>query len=101
MEVTIQQCLLGFIAISGQVCAASARIYVQEDFAPTFIEALKAAAENSSGLFGDPNSPSTRFGTIVDKHQFDRVAEYIEKGKTEGTLVTGGETFGGKVMRSL
>lgn len=98
MEVTIRECLLGFIAISGQVCAASTRVYVHESIASQFVEALKTATEGSHSLFGDPNESSTIVGSIVDKQQFDRVAGYIEKGKTEGKLVTGGEPFNIKVI---
>src|SRR5436190_14764548 len=74
MEVTVRECLFGFIAMSGQVCASSSRIYVHESIAPQFVEALKTAAEGSVSLFGDPNESSKMVGPIVDKHQFDRVA---------------------------
>ena len=98
MEVAIQECLIGFIAISGQVCAASSRVYVHESIAEKFTQALKAAAEGSHSLFGDPTAPSTIIGSIVDKDQFNRVVDIVDKGKTEGTLVTGGEAFPGKVF---
>jgi aldehyde dehydrogenase (NAD+) len=97
MEVTINQCLLGFVALSGQICASSTRIYVEESFAPVFIKAFQQAVESSVALFGDPQDPNTRVGPIVDAHQHSRVKEFIEAGKSEGTLLTGGEAIGEKV----
>jgi aldehyde dehydrogenase (NAD+) len=96
LEVTIQQCIMGFTTLSGQICAAATRIYVEESFAPTFIKALQAAAEDSEKLFGDPNDPTKFIGPIVDAHQHSRVASYIETGKSEATLVTGGEALSDK-----
>jgi len=98
MEVTIRECLLGFVILAGQICAASTRIYVEESFAPTFIEAFKAAVEGATAqIVGDPNDRSKVVGTIVDAHQHKRVMSYIEKGKSEGNLLTGGEALFEKV----
>lgn len=97
MDIAVKECLQGFIMISGQICAASTRIYVEESIAPKFIEALKQAAEGSHAIFGIPEDRSKVVGTIVDRHQHDRVKEYIEVGKSEGTLLTGGEGLTDKV----
>jgi len=100
MEVTIKECMLGFMMLSGQICAASTRIYVEESFAPKFLEAFKAAVEVSTAqLVGDPNDRNKIIGTIVDAHQHKRVMSYIEKGKSEGKLLTGGEPLFDKVFR--
>ena len=99
MDVTIKECLLGFIMLSGQICAASTRIYVEESIAPTFVKALQAAAEGSHGMFGNPEDRNNIIGTIVDSHQHSRVTSFIEQGKKEATLVTGGEALGEKVPR--
>jgi len=98
MEVTIRECLLGFVMLSGQICAASTRIYVEESFAPKFIEAFKAAVEGATTqIIGDPHDRSKVVGTIVDAHQHKIVMSYIEKGKSEGNLLTGGEALFEKV----
>jgi len=98
MDIAIKECLQGFIMISGQICAASTRIYVEESIAPKFVAALKAAAEGSVTIFGDPEDRSKVVGTIVDRHQHERVRAYIETGKREGTLLTGGEGLSDKVL---
>lgn len=97
MDIAIKECLQGFIMISGQICAASTRIYVEESIAPKFVEALKQAAEGSHAIFGNPEDRNKVIGTIVDRHQHERVKGYIETGKSEGTLLTGGEGFSDKV----
>jgi aldehyde dehydrogenase (NAD+) len=83
--------------LSGQICAASTRIYVEESIAPQFVKALQAAAEGSHGMFGNPEDRSNIIGTIVDSHQHSRVTSFIEQGKKEATLVTGGEALGDQV----
>jgi aldehyde dehydrogenase (NAD+) len=98
MEIAIKECLQGFVMLSGQICAASTRIYVEESIAPKFLQAFKTAVEGSVQIFGDPSDPSKFVGTIVDAHQHSRVKSYVEKGKTEGTLLTGGEPIGDKVI---
>jgi len=82
--------------LSGQICAASTRIYVEESIAPKFIKAFQAAVEDSHKIFGHPNDPNTFIGPIVDPHQYKRVSSYIEQGKTEAQLLTGGEPIGDK-----
>lgn len=101
LGIAVKECLQGFIMLSGQICAASTRIYVEESFAETFISALQGAAEGATGIFGDPHDRSKVIGTIVDKHQYARVKQYIEDGKKEATLVTGGESLGDKVRYRL
>lgn len=87
---------MGFTTLSGQICAASTRIYVEESIAAKFIKAFQAAVEDSVKLFGDPVHPSTFIGPIVDPHQHSRVSSYIEQGKSEAKLLTGGEKIGDK-----
>lgn len=97
LAIAVQHCVQGFVTLSGQICAASTRIYVEESFAKEFITAFKAAVEGSVKLFGDPNDAATFIGPIVDAHQHKRVGQYIEQGKSEATLLTGGDRIGDKV----
>ena len=70
----------------------ASRIFVQEGIADKFIDTLKGGFESasSSGMIGDPSNQQTQVGPLADKVQFERVMEYLEIGKKEGTLVTGG-----------
>lgn len=80
------------MANTGQICSMASRVFVQEAIADKFIDALKGAFESfsNSGAIGDPNDANTQVGPIADKAQFKRVMDYLEVGKKEGVLVTGG-----------
>jgi len=76
---------------SGQTCTAWTRMLVHSS---QYEEAVKLAAETAEKFtVGDPFDESTRLGPLVSKAQRDRVASYIEKGKSEGArIVAGGDT---------
>ena len=97
MEAAIGGVGPGFLLNSGQICSASSRVLVQEDIAEKFSGALKQAFEQASGSLGsDPLEPTTAYGPLVDKTQFDRVMSYISIGKDTAQLLTGGERKGEK-----
>ena len=78
---------------SGQVCAATSRVFVQKSIAPKVIEALKGAFKQAEGAFGpDPSDASTMLGPLADKAQYDRVVSFLETAKAEsaGELAVGG-----------
>src|ERR1700761_4353786 len=76
------------------LCQAQSRIYVQESIAEKYLEGLKGAFAQFNSLTGDPAKETTQLGPLVDKQQFDRVMKYIEAGKEESTLITGGKRVG-------
>jgi len=87
----------GFLANSGQICAACSRILVQEKIAPDFLKALKEKFEGMSNVMGDTMDPKTSLGPLADKTQFDRVMEFLESGKASGAeVLTGGTRKGDK-----
>ncbi|KAF2488571.1 putative aldehyde dehydrogenase [Lophium mytilinum] len=76
-----------FLMNSTQVCIAASRTFVHESIAEKFVEGLKARFET----LGD--TPGF-MGPLVDKVQFDRVKSYLEIGKKEAELITGGSQKG-------
>lgn len=95
----------------------ASRVFVQAGIADKFIAGLKGAFEQMSGGegIGDPyvirrltnqvevlilrlfrSNQQTQIGPLADKIQFGRVMEYIEGGKKDGQLVTGGIRRGEK-----
>lgn len=83
----------GIFMNQGQICAAGARILVQEGIYDRFIEAFRKRAEATK--VGDPFAADSLQGAIVSKVQFDRVMGFVESGKKDGaTVVTGGSRHG-------
>jgi aldehyde dehydrogenase (NAD+) len=80
----------GFLLNSGQVCVAASRTFVHEDIAPKFVEQLKAKFEQFSHTMGSPLDANTFLGPLADGKQFERVMSFLEIGKKEAELITGG-----------
>ena len=75
--------------ISGQVCVANSRIYVQESVAKEFVAAFAKAFQKKKR--GDPLDPETTQGPQADDIQYNRVKAYLEAGKADkGKLELGG-----------
>lgn len=98
IEVAVSKSMEGILANTGQICAMASRVFVQEGIADKFIDTLKSAFEgaSSSGIIGDPMQEQTQIGPLADKTQFKRVMDYLESGKQDGQLVTGGVRKGEK-----
>jgi len=88
---------MGYLAFNGQGCINGTRIYVHEKIAEPFMQAMKAAVEGVAATLGaDPNDPSTMSCPMFHAAQKNRVLAYIETGKKEAELITGGKTKGDK-----
>lgn len=73
---------------TGQMCTASSRLLIHRKIKHAFIDRVLAAAK--SYVPGHPLSPETKMGSMIDASQVDRVLSYIERGRTDATLLTGG-----------
>jgi 1-pyrroline-5-carboxylate dehydrogenase len=74
---------------SGQKCSACSRAIVE---APIYDEFLRRLAERVERIaVGDPADPSTFMGPVINQRSLERIESYIKIGKSEGTLLTGGE----------
>jgi gamma-glutamyl-gamma-aminobutyraldehyde dehydrogenase len=89
LERAAQAAATGIFANAGQVCSAGSRVRVQRDIMPRFIDCLVDAAGNFHP--GNPLDPATAMGAVIDQIQLDRVLGYIERGRAEAKLVSGGE----------
>ncbi|KAM0355048.1 hypothetical protein ACHAPU_000898 [Fusarium lateritium] len=95
MEKAIDFCVTMFLFNSGQVCAAGSRVYVHRDMITSFVESLKTRyAQVASTLGASTKDVSTFMGPVADEAQFHRVMEFIESGKKQAKLVTGGNRVG-------
>ncbi|KAI6781271.1 Aldehyde dehydrogenase X-like protein [Emericellopsis cladophorae] len=94
LENAIAWCANAITTNTGQVCFAASRVYVQEGIYDKFVQGYKAAMEEKGKAAGDPDAKETLLGPLVDKSQYDRVLGFIERGKKQGKLLTGGGRIG-------
>jgi aminomuconate-semialdehyde/2-hydroxymuconate-6-semialdehyde dehydrogenase len=76
----------------GQICLAGSRLYVQRAVYKQVLDKVVELAEKI--VVGDPSDKRTQMGAIISREQFEKVQSYLEIGKKEGTLVTGGKPVG-------
>jgi 1-pyrroline-5-carboxylate dehydrogenase len=84
------QAAFGF---QGQKCSACSRLILNEKIYDQFIDKLKARVEKIK--IGDPteNAP---MGPVVNEGSMKSILNYIEAGKKDGRLITGGKRVEGK-----
>jgi betaine-aldehyde dehydrogenase len=84
----------GIFYNAGQMCSATSRLVIEKSVAPRILERVVAMAKNLK--HGDSLDPATTMGPLTTKVQYDKVLDYIAKGKALGhRLITGGGKPGG------
>ncbi|KAJ5345666.1 hypothetical protein N7452_003670, partial [Penicillium brevicompactum] len=91
LDIATQWCAKGITAFSGQMCFASSRLYVHRDIKAEVVDRMKAYFEDLYASFGDSLDETTVYPPMVDQAHFESVSGFIDRGKKEATLVTGGE----------
>jgi aldehyde dehydrogenase (NAD+) len=89
VERAAQTAAAGIFYNTGQSCDACSRVLVHEDVHDAFTEAfLDAAGEWTAG---DPLEEGTAMGPLTFADQYEKVAEYVDVGRSEGAeLIHGG-----------
>jgi aldehyde dehydrogenase (NAD+) len=90
IENALQHSSQSFLLNSGQACVAASRTFVHEDIADEFVKQLKIRFEQLSHAIGSPTDANTFMGPVADGKQFERVMSFLDIGKDEAELVTGG-----------
>jgi len=80
----VAQSAFGF---QGQKCSACSRAIVDERIYDKFLEALKARVEKIT--VGDPTE-NPNMGAVINEGSMKSILDYIEHGKKDGRLITGG-----------
>ena len=73
---------------SGQKCSACSRVIVEEPIYDAFVERLRESVEKLT--VGDPVTGNPNMGPVVSAGAMKTILSYIEIGKKEGRLLTGG-----------
>jgi betaine-aldehyde dehydrogenase len=87
-EAAIDGALFGVFINQGEVCSAGSRILVQKSIYRKFVEAMAEKAKTIK--VGPPLERDTKMGALVSKDQYDRVCSYLEIGKKEAKIASGG-----------
>ena len=69
----------------GQVCTAASRLLVESSIKDHFITKVIEVAKTIK--IGDPYDPTTQFGAMISKRQFDSVLGHIEAAHNDGAKV--------------
>lgn len=93
LKMAVESVVGGAFASTGQRCTASSRVVVEDEVADQFIEML--VERTKTFAVGDGLQPGIEMGPSVDENQMNTVLKYIEIGKTEGKLLSGGARLTG------
>jgi len=91
-EVMVEDAVAAAVAsafgFQGQKCSACSRLIVHRDVYHSVVEQVYERTRKL--VVGDPRYPGVHIGPVADQSAFDSIRTYIEIGKDEGRLVTGG-----------
>jgi betaine-aldehyde dehydrogenase len=88
VEKAVEWIMFGVFWTNGQICSSTSRLLIHEKIAPAVFQRLKEETEKINQT--DPTDPEARMGPVVNKIQYDRVMDYIQKGKDAGATVLAG-----------
>ncbi|PLS05669.1 L-glutamate gamma-semialdehyde dehydrogenase [Neobacillus cucumis] len=88
LELAAQSIVAGAFGFSGQKCSACSRAVIVED---VYDQVLNRVVELTNQLtVGNPAEQGNFLGPVIDNNAYKKILEYIEIGKQEGKLKTGG-----------
>jgi 1-pyrroline-5-carboxylate dehydrogenase len=88
VDAAVQGVVASAFGFSGQKCSACSRAIVEAPLYDVFIERLRERVPQLT--VGDPIA-NHDLGPVVNEASLKSILGYIEKGKTEGRLIAGGE----------
>lgn len=88
INLAVELAARGAFGLTGQACTAASRLLVQQGIASTVLQ--KLANRASSLVVGHGLEKGVEMGPLSSEDQFEKVQNYIEIGKQEANLVTGG-----------
>ena len=88
LELAAQSIVKSAFGFSGQKCSACSRVVIVKD---VYEQVVARVEELTKALtIGDPANLENFMASVIDAAAFKKINEYIEIGKSEGRLVTGG-----------
>lgn len=93
LDKAVEGVTLSAFSYQGQKCSACSRAIVVDSVYDTFLEKLKARVEQIA--VGPAENPAIYMGPVINASSKKSILEYIEIGKREGRLITGGTEIPG------
>jgi len=91
LDEAVHGALLANFYTQGEICSNGTRVYVDESIKSIFLE--KLIAKTKELKIGNPMNESTQIGALISREHMEKVLHYIEEGKKEADLLTGGEIW--------
>ena len=88
LDSAVQGVLWSAFGYQGQKCSACSRAIVSEKLYDAFLEKLAARVEKLT--IGQADDPANYMGPVISSRSMKTILDYIEVGKKEGRLITGG-----------
>jgi 1-pyrroline-5-carboxylate dehydrogenase len=88
LDAAAQGVAVSAFGFQGQKCSACSRAIVSAKVYDAFLGKLKAQVDKIT--VGEPEKPGVTLGPVVSASAQRKILEYIEVGKKEGRLITGG-----------
>jgi 1-pyrroline-5-carboxylate dehydrogenase len=87
IEAAVEGVAVSAFGFQGQKCSACSRAIIDERIYDKFLEKLKTRVEKIT--VGDP-AENSYMGAVINEGSMKSILEYIEIGKKDGRLITGG-----------
>src|SRR5438270_375729 len=88
LDSAVEGVAVSAFGFQGQKCSACSRAIIDERIYDKFLEKLKARVERIT--VGDP-AENTNMGAVINEGSMKSILDYIESGKKDGRLLTGGK----------
>lgn len=92
LELAATSIVKAAFGFSGQKCSACSRAIIHENVYDEVVEMIKKKTEEIT--LGNVENYNNKMGPVNDKMAFEKINEYIQIGKKEGRLLTGGTSDG-------
>jgi len=93
VDAAVEGVAISAFGYQGQKCSACSRAIVVESVYETFLDKLKRRVEQMK--VGPATDPGNYIGPVINARAKQSILKYIEMGKAEGRLVSGGEEVPG------
>ena len=92
LEAAVEGVTVSAFGFQGQKCSACSRAIVDAKIYDAFVAKLKDRVAKIK--IGDPTDNSNYMGPVINESALSSISKYIEAGKKEGRLLTGGSRVG-------